>query len=269
LRAGTKLLEISIHSSLISRASMRPLRLDLNATIALRFKIFEILIRAKRKGALNASSSFLTLGGEYFKINIEERSPLTVYKRIFAIGPTSDIYSAVITDTPNLINKIASSLGASVSAAGKLGFNQDINFGIDAYKHYIGLIKELNKIIYGDETDTITYPGIRAAGTDIDIREAIIRRITAAFSVRVKSGVPFTEIRDRVKASVAGYVNSLKVGESVSISRMVSAANQIPGVVSVAVTFPVYSAGNDLIPVSSFEKAFVVDPTADITVSVI
>lgn len=217
----------------------------------------------------NPSVGSVVLGGEFTKFNVEEKAPLELWKRVFAIGPASDTLAAVIVDTPELVNKISSSLGAGITAQGKLGFNQDINFGIDAYKYYIGLIKELNRIIYGDASDPINYPGVRAAGTDIDIKEGIIRRITASFSIRIKSGVPFTEIRDRVKSAVAGYVNSLGVGESVSISRMVAAANSIPGVVAVTVTFPQYSVGNDLISVSSFEKALVVDPTVDITVSVI
>jgi hypothetical protein len=217
----------------------------------------------------NSTSNSKTLGGEYLKINIEEKNPLTLYKKIFAIGPSSDLYAMLITDSPDLMERVSSSLLASITGYGKLGFDESINFGIDAYKHYIGLIKELNKIIYGDSADPINYPGVRASGTYIDIREAVIRRITAAFSVRVKTGVPFTEIRDNIKAAVAGYVNSLGVGESVSISRMVAAAGNVPGVVAVSVTYPTYSASNDLITVSSFEKAYVVDSTVDITVSVI
>lgn len=209
------------------------------------------------------------LSEKYIGVNIEEQSPIQLFKRIFAIGPASESYASILTDSPELIDRISSSLGAGIVASGKIGFNEDINFGIDAYKNYIGLIKELNKIIYGDSVDPIKYPGVRAAGTDVDIKEAIVRRITAAFSVRVKTGIPFSEIRDNVKAAVAGYVNSLGVGESVSISRMIAAAGNITGVVSVAVTYPTYSASNDLIPVSSFEKAYIVDPTADITVSAI
>lgn len=217
----------------------------------------------------NSTSNLKTLGGENLKINIEAKSPLTLYKRVFAVGPSSDSYATLMTDTPELMDRISSSLGAGIIGSGKLGFNEDINFGIDAYKYYIGLIKELNKIIYGDAADPINYPGVRASGTYIDIKEAIIRRITASFSVRVKTGVPFTEIRDNVKAAVAGYVNSLGVGESVSISRMIAAAGNVPGVVAVSVTYPTYSASNDLITVSSFEKAYVIDSTVDITVSVI
>jgi uncharacterized phage protein gp47/JayE len=209
------------------------------------------------------------LGGEYLNVNVEEKDPITLYKKVFAVGPTNASQATVLFNTPELMDKVSASLGATLSVSGKLGFNQSLNFGIDSYIYYQGLVKELNRIIYGDSSDPLTYPGVRAAGTDIDIKQAIVRRITAAFTVRVKTGVPFSEIRENVKAAIAGYVNALGVGQSVSISEMVSAANYIPGVVAVAVTSPSYSSANDLIPVAAFEKAYIVDPTADITVSLI
>lgn len=211
----------------------------------------------------------VTLGGEFSQVNIEEGSPIRLWKKVFGVGPGSNGLATVIFDSPELTDKITSSLGAQLVGQGKLGFSTAIHFGIDAYKYYIGLIAELNKVIYGDPADKINYPGWRAAGTAIGIRPAILRRITASFSIRTKSGVPFVEIRDRVKSAVAGYVNDLGVGESVSISRMIAAANTIPGVVSVAITFPTYDSANDLIAVAANEKAFVVDPSIDITISLI
>jgi baseplate J-like protein len=214
-------------------------------------------------------ASGVVLGGEYAQVNVEEEEPTHLWKKIFANGPGAGSLMNIVVDSPNLMNKITSSLGAQVTGTGKLGFNEQINFGIDAYRYYIGLIRELNKRIYGDPADPTNYPGVRAAGTAIGIKEAILRRIKASFSIRIKSGVPFTEIRERVKSAVAGYVNNLDVGESVSISRMIAAANTVPGVVSVAITFPAYSSAQDLITVATNEKAFVVDPTVDITISVI
>lgn len=224
----------------------------------------------------NPPVSAITLGGEFSQFNIEEQDPIRLWKRIFGVGPSAGTDAAIIFDSPELTEKLTSSLGAQLIGQGKLGFDAGIvsetgtiHSGIDAYKYYIGLIAELNKVIYGDPADRINYPGWRAAGTAIGIKPAILRRVKASFSIRTKSGVPFVEIRDRVKAAVAGYVNSLDVGESVSISRMVAAAGTIPGVVSVAVTFPTYDASNDLIAVAANEKAFVVDPTVDITISLI
>lgn len=217
----------------------------------------------------NPPVSPVTLGGEYIQVSIEESEPLSLWKKIVAVGPAENSYAAVIVDSPDLAVKISSSLGAYIDAKGKLEFPQSINFGVDAYKYYIGLIKELNRIIYGDPSSPISYPGIRAAGTKVDIKEAIIRRIKASFSIRIKTGIPFSEVRDRVKAAVAGYVNDLGVGESVSISRMIAAANSIPGVVAVAVTSPTYDSSNDLITVGADEKPYIVDPTIDVTISVI
>lgn len=213
--------------------------------------------------------SAVVLGGEFTQVNIEEASPTNLWKKIFALGPGSSSLETVIVDSPNLVTKISSSLGGGIVGQGKLGFNQSVNFGIDGYKRYLGLIEELNKVIYGDPSDPTNYPGVRAGGTAIGITPAIIRRITASFSIRIKSGIPFSEIRDRVKSGIAGYVNNLDVGVSVSISNMIAAATSIPGVVSVAITFPVYSSASDLISVAANEKAFILDPTADITISLI
>jgi len=217
----------------------------------------------------NPLGSPVTLSGEFNQFNVEEEDPTRIWKKVFGVGPGAGSLATIIYDSPELIEKISSSLGAQIVGQGKLDFDESVNFGIDAYKYYVGLIKELNKVIYGDPSDKINYPGVRAGGTNIGIKEAILRRIKASFSIRIKSGVPFVEIRERVKSAVAGYVNNLKVGESVSISRMIAAANTVPGVVSVAVTFPTYNSANDLIPVAANEKAFVVDPTVDITISVI
>jgi uncharacterized phage protein gp47/JayE len=216
--------------------------------------------------AIPTAVSSLTLGGDYSQFNVEEKDPTSLWKNIMALGPANSQLYNIIVDSPNLITKISNSLGAGISVKGKLGFTTSAAYGIDGYQSYKGLIQELNRIIYGDPTDTTNYPGVRAAGTSIGIKEAILRRITADFVVRVKSGVPFGEIRDRCKAAVAGYVNSLDVGESVSISSMIAACGSIPGVVSVAVTYPIYDSSNDLITVAPNERAFVLD-TSDISIS--
>ena len=217
----------------------------------------------------NVIVSPVVLGGEYTQFNVQEKSPVSLWKKVFAVGPAQGTYQQVIVDSPNLINKITDSLGGMLVGTSKLGFATTVNYGKDAYKYYVGLIEELTKVIYGDPKDEINYPGIRAGGTDIGITPAILRRITGSFGVRINSGVPFTEIIARVQAAIAGYVNNLDVGESVSISNMIAAATTIPGVISVVVTAPVYAAGSDQIAVAANEKAFVVNPTTDLTISLV
>ena len=209
------------------------------------------------------------LGGSFNQINIEEKAPLRLWKRIYTVGQSNDGYASVLTDSPELMNKVSSTVGGYITMKCKLGYNTDINYGIDAYKYYGGLVKELTRVIYGDPLSPTAYPGIKAGGTSIDIKPAVIKRISADLSVRIRTGVPFGEVRDKIKASVAGYVNTLNVGEQVSLSRIVTAAGSVSGVIAVSVLYPAYDVTNDLIAIGADERAMVIDSTTDITVSVV
>lgn len=212
--------------------------------------------------------SFIVLGSSFSLINVEEETPTVLYKRVLAIGPGDDGFANVIVDSPESIDKISNSLGAYLTMQNKIGFDTAINFGIDGYKYNKGLPAQLNKIIYGDPTSPVDFPGVRAAGTDVDIKGAIIKRIRISLSIRIRTGLAPVEVQDRVKASVAGYINTLGVGEAVSLSQVISAAGNVNGVISVAITSPTFDAVNDLIAVGADQKAFVVDTDSDILVSI-
>lgn len=186
-----------------------------------------------------------------------------------AVGPGESGLAAVLFDSPDLVNRFSSSNGAYIEMQGKIGYDTVPAFGIDAYKYYGGLIKELNKVIYGDPTSPDTYPGWRAAGTDIDIKESIIKRIYISLSVRVRTGIAFSDVRESIKAAVAGYVNNLDVGQSVALSKVIEAASKVNGVSSVVVTSPTYNVSSDSIKVGAQESALIVDPTFDVTVSIL
>ena len=147
--------------------------------------------------------------------------------------------------------------------------NTNINLGIDAYKYYIGLIELITKTIYGDPADRINYPGWRASGSPVNVVPATLLAIKASFAIRIASGVPFTDIIDVVQGAISGYVNNLDVGEPVSISGMIAAASTVPGVTSVTVTSPVFSSSHDLIAVNANEQAYVINPTTDITITLL
>lgn len=219
--------------------------------------------------ALGAVVSNVTLGDSYVQVNVEEKSALRLWKKVFAVGPSSASLATVAFDSPELMNKVSSSNGAFIEVQGKINYDTIPAFGIDAYKKYGGLLKELNRIIYGDPTSPVEYPGWRAAGTNIDIRESVIKRIYISLSIRVRTGLPFSQVREAVKASVAGYVRGLSVGESVALSKVVEAASKVNGVSSVVVTYPEYTSAMDQIQVSGQEKALIVNPTYDVTVSIL
>lgn len=215
------------------------------------------------------SSGGITLGQYYSQVSILEAKPISLWKRIISVGPGSSNYATVVVDSPNLMNKVSSSLGAYMTFQGKIGYDTNINYGVNSYSYFNGLIEELNKVIYGDPTDPIDYPGVRAAGSFLDIIPAIVIPIKVSVAVRLRSGINFNDLVNRIKAAIAGYVNTLGVGEPVSLTSVETAGLSVDGVLSCVLTSPLYNASNDLINIGSNQRAEIISPTTDVTVSVI
>jgi hypothetical protein len=173
----------------------------------------------------------------------------------------------LIFDTNAQYNKINESSLTQMSAIGKLSFSTSIKKGLDSYRYNIGLIAEANRIIYGDPRDPTTYPGVGAAGADIYVREPLTRRIQVSIVVRINTGVPFAAIVEQVRTNVSSLINSNPIGQPIAISAIVSTVNSIPGVRAVAISSPQYDSTHDVIYLASSEKARIIDPVLDVSVS--
>jgi alkylated DNA nucleotide flippase Atl1/uncharacterized glyoxalase superfamily protein PhnB len=216
-----------------------------------------------------APNGAVLLGLNYSQVNFEEGQPAFAVKRVVAVGPGTGGLANVLVESPELCDRFSSSNGAFVTVEGKLDFPTGVTFGLDGYKYYGGLIKQLNTILYGDPTNTVTYPGVRAAGTDVREIPALIKRIRVGLSIRVQIGVSPQEVISQVQAAVAGYVNQLDVGAPVVLGLVVTAAQSVNGVASAALTFPTYNSANDQIAVGADQRAKVVTPSSDVVVSIL
>lgn len=197
-----------------------------------------------------------------------EQNPVKLFKKIISIGPEEGGLANILLDSPELVSKLSSSNSAYLTVLNKLNYEAEVKYGIDGYQHYTGLMQEVNKVVYGDPTLTVQYPGVKAAGANVDIKPALIKKIVLSVSVRIKTDLSYTEIQDSVKAAISGYVASLGVGESVSLSGVIATATNLEGIISVVITSPDFSLGNDLIKVNPDEKALVINPSTDITVTI-
>lgn len=197
-----------------------------------------------------------------------EKEPVKMYKKILSVGPAEGNLANILVDSPELITRLSSSNAAYLTMLNKLNYDTDLHHGIDGYQHYTGLMQEVNKVVYGDPTSPIQYPGVKAAGANVDIKPAIIKKITMSVSVRIKSDLTYSEVQDSVKAAIAGYIATLGVGESVSLSGVIATATNLEGVISVVITDPTFALGSDLIKVNPDEKALVINPATDITVTI-
>lgn len=202
-------------------------------------------------------------------IQIQEAQITHLFKRIKVIYPNAidPTFSDIIFDTDFGALFIGESSGSVLSALDKLDFSLDVQSGIDGYRHNIGLIAEAQKVVYGYQPDPITYPGVAAAGSNININGPIVKRITVSLAIRARTGIPLLDIADKVRSTSAAVINKSGVGQPIAISDIVSAAASVNGVVGVSVISPTYNSSHDLIPVQPNEKALVLSLEQDILVS--
>lgn len=211
------------------------------------------------------------LGNNYVFFQIQEGTPIKLFKQIssFIADSANTTNSFVLFNTNSYISKISSNTDAVMTAQDKFGFDTNQHVGLDAYKYNTGLLQEVNRVIYGDENNPTVYPGIIASNATLDISGPSIRRINVSLSVRIRTGLTAKDVTEKVRNAVASLISSTGVGSSIAISDIISVANSIDGVVSVAVTSPTYNSGNDLISVQANEKPMILDIENDILVSIL
>jgi hypothetical protein len=234
------------------------------------YTISEVLSRdqAVITGTL-ATVENVSLNGRETSIYVEEDEAYSGYKRVLlsSAQPGATTRNYVAFDSNAQYSKVNESAGVQLESLNKVDFDTVIRKGLDSYRHNTGLIAEANRIIYGDPRDPSTYPGVGAAGAEIFTRAALTRRIQVAVDVRINTGVPFAQTAEQVRTSISSLVNSNPVGQPIAISSIVSAVKAIPGVRSVAISSPQYDSTHDIIFIAPSEKARIIDPILDISVS--
>lgn len=202
---------------------------------------------------------------------LEEGEPYVGYKEVAFITaePANADISYLMLEPDNLAEKINQAYISTVTPTSRLNYPINTVVGLDAYRHDVGMLAEVNRITYGDPRDKTTYPGVAAAGADIFIDPPLVRRVKVGVSIRLNTGIPLAAIVEQVRNTVQAIVDSNPIGESIAISSIVGAIDEIPGVRAMAVTSPLYDANNDLIVVQPGEKSRILNPVADISVSAV
>lgn len=203
------------------------------------------------------------------KVIVLEGAPSRLIKRIHAIAPHQFDTNLVTVkfDSSKRSSYIGAAGGTTMTALDKLNFPLVLSKGLDGYSHSTGLVGEAARVVYGDERDPATYPGVIAAGDNVNIAGPLVKRVQVSVAIRARLGVSQTDIADKVRSAVASAINKSGIGQAISISDIVNAASKVNGVQAVTVLFPTYGAGNDLIPVQPFEKALVLNIDQDVNVS--
>ena len=216
-----------------------------------------------------AVSSVGPLGTSANLVQVVEKEASRLYKQIhsIAVNPSDSALADIKFDTWAGGLKVSEAAGTVLTIQDKLAFPTGFAQGIDGYRHSTGLIAEANKVGYGDESDPSSYPGVIAAGANVNIEGPLVHRVTVSLALRVRTGIGLTDIKDQVRSAVASVVNSTGVGEPVAISDIITAAQGVNGVVSVTVLSPSFGPGNDLISIQPYEKPLVLSLDDDVLIS--
>jgi len=108
------------------------------------------------------------------------------------------------------------------------------------YTWYVGLIEEVQKVIYGDPTDRANYPGYGADGIQVFVLAPATTQlvITAVIAADTTYQGELSTLKDKVKSALIRYVNGLGIGQDVIWSELIFAAQSIPGVQDIEFTNP-------------------------------
>lgn len=112
------------------------------------------------------------------------------------------------------------------------------SLSIGAYLYSTGLAAYVQRLVNGDPTDFIDFPGLRATGTKILVAAPTI--IAKSFVIKVVAARGFTDavLAPLVLTAVQSYVNSLGIGEGPILSEIVKLVKLLPGVQDVVILTP-------------------------------
>lgn len=142
-----------------------------------------------------------------------------------------------------------------IEAIGKIDFDTNVVTGIDGYLYYTGLLRTVQRTIDGFEPDSITYPGMKAVGSLIEILPPLKREINIVVDVTTNNGVNLSEIVNEIKSTIINYVNNREVGQDVILSDIIVRVKAIDGVEAITLVTPEPSI--ERISIRDDEKAFI------------
>lgn len=106
------------------------------------------------------------------------------------------------------------------------------------YTYYTGLLQKAQKVLNGDPDDSVTYPGVVAAGVIIRVDVPTIRQITVIASISVEVGFDEDDIRPEVETAITSYIDNLKIGANVICAEIIERSMSINGVYNISLQQP-------------------------------
>ncbi len=207
----------------------------------------------------------VVLGSNANSFYVVEGEPFYTYDLITNVAPNSADITETYVWTASVLHtdRYSATNGTIITALGKTGWDTTVSVGQDGYQYWTGLLRRVSRTVDGYDPDPITYPGIKAAGVQIEVLPPRLQRVQVSLNVTPVNGLALSAISDTIKGAVLGYISSLGVGDDVVLSQIVKSVQSVSGVDAVVVTNPVPST--ERIILQDAEKA--ISFSTDITVT--
>ena len=90
--------------------------------------------------------------------------------------------------------------------------------GKDGYQFYTGLLRKVQRVIDGLDSNPTEFQGVRAGGIQVQVAAPTVRNVSLALDVTL-SGVTIGVVANNIKAKVSSYINGLDIGEDIILSK--------------------------------------------------
>ena len=166
----------------------------------------------------------------------------STYRTVRLVSPKADdpTNRSQVVLTPGIdMSMFSEGQNAVITMPNRLGFGIYPVPGVSGYSYWTGLKRKVQRVVDAWAPDTATFPGVGAAGVFIEVREPRIQRIKVGMKVKTAKGVALQSLSDTIKSAIAGYINSLGLGDDVVMSEIIKLVQQIPGIDALVLTAPV------------------------------
>jgi uncharacterized phage protein gp47/JayE len=234
-----------------SNSGVRPI-----AQIGVNSSTLRPFLRVQNNGGVAESNIPLTKPDGFY-ITESSSSLYKSYRQVVrtAISQFNSNERSLFLTPATKYSKLSVSYGTKVKSMGKIGFDVSVVSGNDGYSYYTGILRSVQRIVDGLDSDTLNFPGKRAVGGQIEVMPPLAKNIKIALKITVRDGVNLSDISNDIKSTIISYTSELGVGEDFILSAIIARCMQISGIA--AITFTTPSPTEERIAVSSDQKALI------------
>ncbi len=134
----------------------------------------------------------------------------------------------------NITEQVTKALAKTLSSGEAVGYGYN---GVGAMSS--SLLTQLQDVINGyTDASGVVHPGYKAAGVICTAYDATQNAVNVSVQVLPQPGQTLSDITSQVQSAIQTFFAQLDIGQGVSLSNLILAIRQVPGVADVEITSP-------------------------------